>query len=425
MPNSCIDSSARVSHRPRSGFLIQHDIDLAHREKAKIWTKIKNSTVAGCRKLTDSEFDKLWRTRAKPDDVRDYDDVCEKLESLFAEMQSFNQLRSAFLETLPATKDKADRTQLTGIASPVRQISDQRGSATQMSARRRLHALIQHDIKIASRDKVAIWSRILNATTRGRRRLTDSEIQSLWRTSAKADDVRAYDELCQKLESLSVEMQSFDGERSGCWPISGDNPDPKSGRPISWPEAPPTQIMWAPAGIHRIRPRAWVKSLNRFVVLELTVDINPFALDRINACLRYLKAKGLAPFADYEHRGATFRAFSAGKFFWSDSPKSGLVIECVAWTELGTRLFWANHVQALSPTAVYDILMEDGREEGGLLKFSNGVRGSAENPAEIFGVRENIGGLVYDSAYENTAHFIQSDASKEAVRAIINKALFP
>ena len=72
------------------------------------------------------------------------------------------------------------------------------------------------------------------------------------------------------------------------------------------------------------------------------------------------------------------------------------------------QLFWAKAARFFSPEFICDFLARDLKLDGNVLRLPKGSRGSEDDPAEILMVRENLGSLVDESAFENTTPICES-----------------
>ena len=284
---------------------------------------------------------------------------------------------------------------------------------------------IQADIERVEREQREIWTRMRNATTRGRRRLTDDEILQLMPGSARREDLDAHKAVGEKLKALREEMHLFDLSRTehgnamrrgvglysrpqmeSCESLPGSELSPPSIGIGSQERARryiANEITLAPGGIQKIVAR--VKKTGQPV--ELTVNIRETDTETVSAWMELYKTNdpGYRPFADKGHEMRDI-CFWAGSIGWADSPRPRLVVRNIEWTPFGIALIRDVRYRFFSPN--FTIGAEAGRLElrDGVLRPPKGEPGSDGIPAQIIGIDPCIGSITDRPAFETTSPFL-------------------
>ncbi len=172
-------------------------------------------------------------------------------------------------------------------------------------------------------------------------------------------------------------------------------------------KALPKEFMWMPGGV------TTVEATFNGRPIQITVECDEETEKVVSASFDSWKTKypNQKPFGCVEHREEE-AAFWPEKFAWKDEPKPGVF--CSAeWSGLGERNVKEKIHRSFSPSFATDANYAKAEEDSeGVLRFPDGVKGSASNPARVTGVAFSVGSLTNKPAFKNILPVKAKDSGK-------------
>lgn len=175
-----------------------------------------------------------------------------------------------------------------------------------------------------------------------------------------------------------------------------------------WSVGSPVTFMFMPAGVHHINA-----GFRKHGTISMAVNCNKKTVESVNQCLEVLRAEAADPDSiygctDHDEKAASVRVKSDCSVEWRDK---GVYLKAYP-TVLGVGNVNGELHRSWSPSFTTDADMKNADcsgcnskysackcDEHPILSFSNGVRGSDSNPAEITGVDKCLGTLTNKPAF--------------------------